>query len=480
MRNTILLFLASFIITFSTAQTQDKYRIELKIKNNNDSIIYLANYYGDKTYMADTAYVKGKGTFVFEKNERLDGGLYIVVSQAKKSVFELLVPESPDMKLETVAPDYVSNMKVQNSQENVLFYDYLRFSGDLYEQVRPLNDRAKALPANHDSVAIIRKQIQAINKEMTQYKENFMLEHPEAFLSSFFGLIKDAAIPDTLLTLPDGSVDSAWPYRYYKAHFWDGVDLSDDRLVRTPVFYKKLDTYFDKVISKDADSIVYEINHLLSQMNELGDMYKFSLWHLTIKFDESQIMGHDAILVALSDQYYSQGKAYWLHEEVINNIIKEANKRRGTQIGNLAPNMIMQDTNLQPRSMHDLDSEYVILYFWDPECGHCKKETPKLVEFYNEYSEKYDIEVFTICADSNMKEMKKYIKDKKMNFVNVNGPRSYTENYHNLYNIFTTPIMMVLDKNKRIIAKRLVSEQLPEFIGNHKKYSAIEESNKEN
>lgn len=479
MRNTILLSVASLLITLATAQTQDKYKIEIKLKNNNDTVIYLANYYGDKTYLADTAHVKGKGNFLFEKNEKLDGGLYIIVNQSKKSMFEFLVPQSPDFKFEAEAPEYVSTMKVQNSEENLLFYDYLRFSGSLYDQVKPLNDRLRNMDKGNDSIQILRDQIKRVNEKMNDYKEVFMQEHPETFLASFFGLIKEAAIPDTLLTLPDGSKDSTWPYRYYKAHYWDAVDLTDDRLVRTPVFYKKLDTYFDKVVSKDADSIIFEIDHILSQMKELGEMYKFTLWHLTIKFDESQIMGHDAILVHMSDKYFSLGKTPWLHEEVIKNIITEANKRRGTLIGKLAPNMIMQDTNLQPRSMHDLDHDYVILYFWDPGCGHCKKESPKLVEFYKEYAIKLDVEIYTVCADTNLAEMKKYIRDKNMNFVNVNGPRTYTEDYHELYNIFTTPIIMVLDKNKRIIAKRLVSDQLAEFIENHKKYSSLEEPKKQ-
>lgn len=457
------------IMLIGFSQSNDKYKIELKLKNKSDSILYLANYYGDKTYLADTAYVKGKGNFIFQKDEKLDGGLYIIVDQAKKSILEFLVSDSRDMKLESTGPDYIDNMKVQNSAENILFYEYLKYSSHLYERIMPLNERLKAQEKDSDSTQILREQIQVINAEMTDYKENLMKEHPQTFLAHFFGLIKEATFPDTLLTLPDGSKDSSYPFRYYKAHYWDAVDLTDDRLIRTPVFHKKLDTYFDKVVSKEADSIIYEIDHLLSQMNETGDLYKFTLWHLTVKFDESQIMGHDAILVYLSDHYFSKGKAPWLHDDVIKNIVEEADKRRGVLIGNLAQNMIMQDTNLQPRSLFDIKSDYTVIYFWDPGCGHCKKESPKLVEFYKEYSEKLDVEIYTVCADSNLAEMKKYIREKEMNFINVNGPRSYTTDYHELYNIFTTPVIVVLDKNKKIIAKRLVSEQLHEFIENHKK-----------
>ena len=469
----LILILASALL--ASAQSDDSYKIEIKIKGSQDSILYLANYYGDKTYIADTAYnIKGKGTFVFEKNEELGGGLYIIVSQARRSLFEFLVADSRDMKFETKAPDYVEEMKIHNSDENELFFAYLGFSSDLYKRVKPINTRLKELDAEDDSIAIYREEIKTINSEMTDYKEAVMKDHPESFLASFFGLIKDASIPDTMPSLADGSKDSLYPYRYYKAHYWDAVDLSDDRLIRTPVFYKKLDTYFDQVVSKDADTIISEIDKILAKMDESGELYKYSLWRLTVKYDESQIMGHDAILVHMSDTYFSKGKAPWLDKAVVKNIMDEADKRRGTIIGQQAPNLIMQDTNLKPRSLYDIPNEYIVMFFWDPKCGHCKEEIPHLVNFYENYAEKLNVEVFAVCADSNMKEMKKAIRTRKMSFVNVNGPRSYTTDYHDLYNIFSTPVLIVLNKERKIIAKRLLSEQLPEFLENYSKYGKKE------
>lgn len=470
-----ILIISSFYF-LSQAQTEDSYKIEIKLKGNQDTVLYLANYYGDKTYIADTAYnEKGKGIFAFSKQEELEGGLYIIVSQEKKSLFEFLVADSRDMKFETSKDDYTQNMKIQNSKENLVFYEYLQYSSKMYDQVKPINADLKRLDTDADSAKIHRDKLKAINLEMVNYKESIMKEYPDSFLTSFFGLLKDPKIPDTLLTLPDGTKDSAYPYRYYKAHFWDDVNLADDRLIRTPVFYRKLDTYFDKVIIKDADTIINEIDGILSKMDETGDLYKFSLWHLTIKFDESQIMGHDAILVHLSDQYFSKGKAGWLNEQVVQNIIEEADKRRGTIIGKQAPNLIMQDTNFKPVSLYDIKEDFTVMFFWDPQCGHCKEETPKIVDFYNSKAKELSVEVYAVCTDTNMVKMKEYISKRGMNFINVNGPRAYTADYHDLYNIFSTPVIIVLDKDKKIIAKRLQSDQLEGFIENHKKYFLEEE-----
>lgn len=471
----LFIILSSSFFLMSFAQTTDNYEIEINIDEYHDSVIYLANYYGDKTYLADTAIdLSGKGHFVFSKDKELEGGLYIIVSKSKKSLFEFLVADSKKMKFETSMAELIVNMKIENSNENSIFYDYLRYSGDLYKKVKPLNEKIKVLDPKSDSVQILKDELTNLNLEMVDYKMELMEKHPETFLSAFFGLLKDPSIPDTLLTLPDGTKDSAYPYRYYKQHFWDDVKLSDDRLIRTPVFHKKLDTYFDKVILKDADTIINEIDRLLSQLDEKGELFKFSLWHLTIKFDESQIMGHDAILVYLSDHYYSKGKAAWLNEGVVKNIMDEADKRRNTIIGNQAPNLIMQDTNFKPQSLYELQNDFVVLYFWDPQCGHCKEETPKLVDFYKESAKDLNLEIFAVCADSNMAKMKEYIISKKMNFVNVNGPRGYTSDYHDLYNIFSTPVVLVLDKKKKIIAKRIQADQLQGFIENYIKYELKE------
>ncbi|OYT16749.1 MAG: hypothetical protein B7C24_06155 [Bacteroidetes bacterium 4572_77] len=467
------LFLSLFTILnlFLFAQApKDSYKIEIKIKGSTDSVIYLANYYGDKTYLADTAYSNGKGNYTFQKDEELQGGLYIAVDQQKHTLFEFLVSDSRNIKLETNKENYIANMKINGSDENQRFFDYLRFSGDLYKNVKPFNDKLRSLDKDSDSISFYRNKIQSINKEMMDYKENYMETYPNSFLSNFFGLIKDPAIPDTLISLADGSKDSSYPYRYYKAHYWDYVDLSDNKLIRTPIYHTKLDNFFEKAVGNNADTIIHYTDFLLNQMDETGDLYKFTLWHLTIKYDESKIMGHDAVLVYFSDNYFSKGKAAWLDETVVENILTEADKRRSTLIGQPAPNLIMLDTNLQAENLYEIPSDFTVMFFWDPSCGHCKDEIPKLVDFYNNYTDSLDVQVFAVCTDTNMKKMKKYIKKRNMNFINVNGPRAYTADYHDLYNIFSTPVMIVLDRDKTIIAKRLMSEQLPEFISNHIKY----------
>jgi len=176
------------------------------------------------------------------------------------------------------------------------------------------------------------------------------------------------------------------------------------------------------------------------------------------------VMGFDAIFVHMVETYYMTNQAYWINPTVLENLSKKAMKLKRILIGKTAPNMIMLDTNMRPVSMYAIDAKYTILYFWDPDCGHCKTESPKLKKFYDDFKQKFNLEVFGVCSDTSMAEMKQYILKNNLNWINVNGPRCLTPNYHDEYDVSSTPVLFLLDDKKTILAKRLTTDQLEKFI----------------
>ncbi|MCX6266489.1 MAG: thioredoxin family protein, partial [Bacteroidetes bacterium] len=140
-------------------------------------------------------------------------------------------------------------------------------------------------------------------------------------------------------------------------------------------------------------------------------------------------------------------------------------------IGQKAPNMIMQDSSLQLVSMQSITADFLLLLFWDPDCGHCEKEIPILKEFYDQNKMKYGFEIFAVCSDTSMVKWKNSIKKKKMTWINVDGPRTLTGDYHEQYDITTTPVIYLLNRKKEIIAKRLPADKIGVFIDNYMKYN---------
>ncbi len=468
-------FIILLIIPFTSYAGKTGYNIRIKIDGAPDSLLLLASYFGAQTVIIDTAFLDSKGYFDFSGKEDLDRGIYIVAGERKSKYFEFIVNDEQNISFETSMDDMIVDMKIKGSAENQQFFEYLLFNTKKYQEMESLQKSLARLKDNKDSTKIVNDKMMIINEAVSDYKLNFIKDYPNTFIAVFFKAMQDVEIPDAPI-LENGHEDSTFAYRYYKSHYWDNIDVTDDRLLRTPLFHSKLDKYLKKVLIQNPDSMSKDIDILIEKSASNEIMFKYLIQYITYEYETSTIMGFDAVFVHMAETYYMNDRAYWVNPTVKENIEKRAKKLKPIMIGQIAPNLVMLDTNMKPVSMHHIDKKYTILLFWDTDCGHCKTETPKLVKYYNENKERLNLEVFAVCSDTSMADMKKYINEKGMNWINVNGPRAYTKDYHELYDIYSTPVIYILDENKKIIAKRLLTDQLRDFI---EKYDKMDFSTKE-
>lgn len=436
-----------------------KYDIKVKIKGSKDTIAYLGNYYGDKQYIKDTARVDASGCFEFKGDEVLPGGIYLIVTQAKK-YFEILIDKEQVFSLETDTSDFIGKMKIKGSPVNSLFYEYLNYMGEKQKASEPLRDSIKAIK-DKDSLKPLQKRLDVFEKEVQKYKLDFIKKYPDNFLSVVFKASYEPEIPEAPM-LPNGKKDSTYPYRYYKAHYLDNIDFSDDRLLRTPVFHSKLKQYITTLVPQIPDSIIAEADILIEKARANKEVFKYVVWFITNWSETSNIMGFDAIFVHMAEKYYMTNQAYWVSPANLEKINSRARILKGLLIGSNIPNVTMQDTSNVFVTLYNVKSKYTLMLFWDPTCGHCQKEVPKLLALYDSIKSK-GFEVYAICTDLNVPEWKKYIIEHKLDWINVMDIQNVT-NFHTTYDIYSTPVVYLLDENKKIIAKRISAEQVGEFM----------------
>lgn len=477
MKNLIFVFALFASFSLSAAQLPG-YKITVKIKGIHDTTLIMGHYYGKWQYTKDTARIDNNGIAVFETKDTIGGGIYFILLP-NRSHFEFILDREREFTIETDTVDLIGNMKVKGSADNQLFFDYQRFIRDQETLIATLQKQLDALPkgSSKDSLALI-DRMKKVNQDVSDYKLAFMKKNPTCFLSKVFEASKDPDLSEIEKQMAEAqnkpeSDTIRWDlvkYLYFRHHFWDNVDLTDDRLLRTPIINNKLELYFDKVIPQIPDTIIPEVDRVIEMARPSKDMFKYVMWYLTYKYESSQIIGFDAIFVHIVNTYYKTGQAFWLTEKSLNNILASAKKKEPCLIGKTAPNLILVDTNMTLHSMHDIVATYTILYFWDPECGHCAKESPKLRTFYDNYKDTFDLEIFAICTDTSMTRWKKGIHDKKMEgFIHVNGTRSALGNYHDLYDIYSTPVVYILDDKKTIIFKRLPVDEIYNFLMQYRK-----------
>ncbi len=440
------------------------YKISVNINGSEDSILYLAHYYGDKTYLDDTAFIR-KGKFVFEGDSLLHGGIYIIAGQKNNRYFELIIDKEQKFSVSTDVAHINENISFKNSEDNTLFYKYIRFNTAKHKEIGELRKTLSLYSDKPDSVQLISKQIDTINKQLGDYKLDFIKEYPDNFISVLFNAIWEPD-PQNIPILENGREDSIYVYQYYKQHYWDRFDLTDNRLLHTPLYNNKLKKYFEQVLYQQPDTIIKEADALIAKTEPSKEMFKYSIWYLTYKFETSKIMGFDKIFVHMVDAYYTTGKAFWADPSIVNSITEKANALRSILIGETAPEMILLDTANSFTSLLHTDAEYLILLFYEYDCGHCLREIEEMRKWID--SVDYDLNVFAVCTDTSLAKWKKFISDYKISdWINVNGTRSVTPDYHDLYDVSMTPTIFLLDEKKKIIAKKLKTGQLRPFLNNY-------------
>jgi thiol-disulfide isomerase/thioredoxin len=257
-------------------------------------------------------------------------------------------------------------------------------------------------------------------------------------------------------------------YIYNKDHYFDNIDLTDERLLRTPILYSKLDAFFTNVLIQAPDSINREIDKLIKKCSPDYKVFQFVSVYLFNHFRESEIMGHDAVMVKLADDIYLSGKADWVTKEFKDDLRKQIDLIRPNLIGKKAENIVMDSYKGIFVSLYDVEKDFTILYFWEPDCGHCKEATPKLKVYYDKPKD-YSLEVFAVCTTSDKAKWTRYIEDNKLIWINGWDPKR-SSHFDYYYNVQSTPTVYILDKNKKIIAKKLSVEEIGSFIDNYRKF----------
>ncbi len=199
-----------------------------------------------------------------------------------------------------------------------------------------------------------------------------------------------------------------------------------------------------------------------SKVNE--EVYHFVFLYLLNESNQSQLMGMDKAFVALSEKYVLRDPKPWLDTSAVRKIKERVEAVKPNLIGNIAPELKLPDSEGNYYSLRQMNAKYTLLYFWEPDCSHCQKTTPILnKDLYQELKSK-GIEIYAVLTQNNKDKWMKAVQEYKIQeWTNVWDPQ-YTSNFRRLYDVTSTPIIYILDKNKKIIAKRLDVESSLKFL----------------
>lgn len=497
-----------FCLSSLFAVAQSGYEITIHLKNCPDTLAYLTYYQFDKTLIKDTCTSIKNGKIVFKGKTKLDKGIYSLVSQKKGIYFDFFIDDNTQ-KLELQSEASANIGKELTALNSPLENDFFKYIQFINQQNTDFNayKASNSFKTKKDSLALTDKQ-KEIETLIGNYEEKFLVDHK----GTFIGDVMNLKVEKTLKNVPkasNGRPDSIAVYTYYKKHYWDNVDFKDDGTMRNPFFHPKIKKYFENVVVTHPDSVSVEIDRMLAKTNPKSLLFKFLLAHFTYTYETTKLMGFDKVFVHMSDNYFKTGKANGIYDDpdVVQKIIKRADKLKPLLVGAVAQDLFMikaedfskmvamgfenaknseEMTNVFYKNnnqvskmfvkLSDVKADYTVLVFWDVDCGHCQKEIPKLLESYNELlKQKKDVKVFSVYMQHEGEKYLKYIDEHKLPWINVYDGAHYN-NAIEKYDVYSTPVIYVLDKNKVIKAKRIDADQVKTIIGVLEKESKTSKS----
>lgn len=472
-------FLLSLLFVFSTSVfAQNGYQFKGQINGVKDTTCMLAYYYGDKQYAKDTADIDSQGNFVFQGDETLEGGIYMIVFPEGKYA-EIIVSEQR-FSFSTDITDLVGKMSFKNSTENAVFYGYMQYIANKQKEVQSLENK-KEQASSETEKEKVQFELDKINKEVMDYQNSFTNKNKDAFFSKVLLANQEIEIPEPPI-LANGRADSTFQFRYYKSHFFDKFDFTDERMLRTPIFHSKINSYLENLTVKHPDSIIISCDYLIQQSRPNKDVFQYLVSYLTSNYERSKIMGLEGVFVHMVKTYYKTDQVWWVDEAQMFKIVDRAETIEPLMIGKLSPNLYLRDTTETVRELHAIDADFTIVIFYDPDCGHCKKEMPVIKQHHNDWlKEGIEVEVFAVCVELEKEPWKEFLHTYDIaEWINVGEFRTIVDGEYvrendpyvtpfpyikQLYDIIGTPKIYLLDKNKNILVNAIKGNIGVEQIG---------------
>ena len=509
-KNSLLLSLLVLSILFSINTNAQGYKIKVKINNLKNQDLILGHHYNDNLIPDDTVRTDKNGVAVFKGKEKLVGGMYFIFLPSAR-YFDFLIGDNQEFYIENDTTDLIKNLIFKNSPNNKIFQAYHNF---LTEQNKKLSDlqQKKKTEKDANEKKNIQKQIDETIVGYNEYYTKTTTENTGLFVIEFIKATREVEVPPEIK-------DREAKYYYYRNHYFDNFDVGNPRLLFTPLYERKIDTYLEKILIQHPDTLITEIDIMLEKTRHDDGLFKYMLIHLFNKYAKSKLMTAENVYVHLGYIYINE--ATWSTDSFKTQLKPKLDRKSNCLVGNKAKPLSMQSLytdsisieDLRPFlqnmkeqglklendttrtfneilpelseqiaqfmsnfngyvELYDIKTKYTILWFFEPDCSHCKHDTPLLYKEYIDNLQKLDVTVMSIYMERNTDDWSKFSnhigtwfnfveKNKMYNWYNVWNP---FDNYRYKYDLSSSPVLYLLDKDKTILAKRIGYKQAIEMI----------------
>jgi peroxiredoxin len=367
--------------------------INIKIDDLRKSFVLLSYLKGEDAIPIDSVLSNDAGEFrfLFDKNKNHIGFYRLSFSTGGSLDF---VFEDEDISIRSNVHNIQDSLQILKSQSNKVYYEFLK----------------------SDKAAVV---------------------NPKSFIARY---IRSSQIPLTAAA-------------NIKAHYLDKVDFDDDDLIYSDLFINKARGYLNLYRNSGATKeelekeYIIAVDTLLNKAKVNVFVYEQITGYFINRFRKN---GYIKAMDYIVDNYVIKDDIC-LDEKVQNTIQNRIDQSKYLKTGVPVPDIILPDPNGKEIDLSKLENDKILILFYASWCPHCQRLIPKLIKLYLDQKEK-KLEVYAVSIDTNKTDWIDFINKYDLKWINVRAINGRYSKIVRDYHLYSTPTMIFIDKNKKVIS----------------------------
>lgn len=430
---------------------------------------------GDKTF--DSVFVRSEAKLQTKKylsapyspsvtlqdKESLKPGMYEILGDSTYLAV-IFIPSEKNQKFSFTIDG--ENVTFANSKENTAYYDYLRGMIGYNKRLDSLNEEfqraQRTLPQYMLKVFVdsLSANARRINDEMRTYQRKTAAANKGTLMGSVVATA-------TYLNDPPQEVvsDRHLFQSYYIEHFFDNFAWNDPRIFNTIVVEQKLKEICNMIYQYDNPEydtfVVAALNQ--AKVNQTSYEYLFdALEH---------VLGSNISPYKVEHTYIAMLKDALAYPKLDENRKRRYTRELGfidkNHAGDTVPDFRLVLANGDTTTFYAIESEYTLLYLQHPTCPTCHQVRNRMKGFdkLNRAIESGKLKVVMVYFEDDPKVWDNYIHSSEANPKYLQGWNfDQTIDDKDLFDTRTIPYMFLLDKDKVVIKKDLLVNEIEPYI----------------
>lgn len=449
-------YILFFLIPFQ-GMPQQTYQLTGQIRDLPEHKVYLLNFYGERNTLLDSTLTDQRGQFTFPLSWDLAPGMYRV--NWGKDKFTDLVFNRENIQFQSYAEPTADSVVILQSQENKLYYDYLKIDRVNQTKLELLQPLVEYYP-NDQFYKLVSAEYEMIQRTQKSLLDSLSDQYPGSYAVKLFKVYQTPFLSAALTTENRMA--------YLKQHYFDLTDFTDTSLLRSSAFANKAISYLSlygnaRMPQKQLElEFIKGVTVIMNSASVNSDVYKFLLDYLVGGFDKYHF---DEVIEYMAENFSDPFSCE--DAEKKSALQKKLDTFKKIAIGKPAPKLEVADTSGRLVDLYEIPADYTLVIFWSSDCPHCTNMIPRVKEIYSHQQPK-KMEIMAVSVDTSRSSWLYILNQEKLNWINVSDLKGFNGPSADAYNIYATPTMFLLDRNKMIIAKPISIRELEKVLRENK------------